>query len=261
MLIVQGLKFLRTRASRYIYIAGGAEMGETSEWASGAGTRIIATDVLTELKLGSGQLLPLLIRRKWAAGLAIKGGMKLDDSDVESLVDEFFSDRGLFEKEQVQAWLSRNLIDEAMVRDFLREQALAARLVELKFTDKAVAGRFASNPHQYGRATIRTFNFPSEGTADEFILAVREKEIVPFADQSVIMKRDAPEEIASLLFAASPGDLVGPHETDEGLFRVYQVIQLSDATLDEAVSTLIRSEMLDELLKTELGRDPQVFLA
>jgi hypothetical protein len=228
-------------------------MSSKTEWARGAGVTVSSTEVLTELKLGTPDALIALIKRKAAVALALERGISIIEEDLQSSLDTFYADRDLFEGEQIQNWLARTRIDEVVVRDFIREQLLVERLSEALFPDSTVADSFESDPHQYARAEVYVFSLATEGAADEFILAVKEKEIVPFAERVTIVKRDAPEEIAPVLFGAAPGDLVGR-------FCVYQVVQRHEARLDESLSDLIRGELMDDLLSKRLEREPLTFL-
>jgi hypothetical protein len=235
-------------------------MGDRIEWARGAGVTVSLNDVLTELKLGTNETLTALLKRKAASALALEHKVAISESELRTSLESFYAERDLFEPEQVQQWLEQLHVDESCVREFIRERLLVERLARVMFTDTAIAAAFGSNPHQYADADVHVFSFGSEGAAEEFILAVREKEIVPFAERIKIMKRDAPEEIAAALFASAPEDLVGPVETDDGLFRVYQLVQVHEAKLDETLRTLIRRELLEELLNSQLERAPRVFL-
>ncbi len=235
-------------------------MADRIEWASGAGVTVSSNDVLIELKLGTSETLTALLKRKAAVALALEHAVAVSDSELQASLESFYAERDLFEREQVRQWLDQFHVDESCVREFIRERLLVERLAPVMFSNAAVAEIFGSNPHQYAHADLHVFGFGSEGAAEEFILAVKEKEIAPFAERITIMKRDAPEEIAAALFASAPDELVGPVEIDDGLFRVYQLVQLHEPRLDDRLSAIIRRELLEELLNSRLERVPRVFL-
>jgi hypothetical protein len=235
---------------------------EQDGWLKGGGVTIAAADVLLELKLGGGaEFLEDLLARKIAVAIAARHKITLPDDDLDEALAAFYSDRDLFEDEQIADWMKSRRLGEEAVREYVRETALAHRAKSILITDDAVRDRFASERYDYALAEVEVFEFGTTGEAKEFVLAVREKE-ADAADgtQRQITRRDAPEEIAATLFSCEPGDLVGPFESDEGQFEVFVLRSRSEAELDDELHEQIRTEMFRELIEVELTRDPMKFL-
>ncbi len=236
-------------------------MNEKHEWMRAGGVTIDCAAVLVELKVGAAfELLQNLVLRKIGTAMAVGNGLEVSEPEMESVLSAFYTQRGLFEQEQIGAWHRSVPIEVQTLRGFLREELLQKRLGEQLVPDAAVLDRFSTNPHDFARAEFNIFTFATEGAASEFILAVREREIEPFGERQQIVRRDAPTEIASALFAAQAGNLVGPLQTDDRRYQVYRLLHREDAVLDDRLKEQLRSEMVAELLKAELVREPQSFL-
>jgi hypothetical protein len=236
-------------------------MSNECEWLTAGGITIDAAAVLIELKVGdSGPFLHQFVMRKVAAAMAARRGIAVPESETEAALAAFYAERSLFEQEQIDAWHRSVPIEQPALRDFIREQILQRRLGEQLVPDAAVIERFSTNPHEYARAEVNVFTFETEGAADEFILAVRENEVQPFGERVQMFKRDAPPDIAAVLYSAQAGDLVGPVETDDRRYRVYRLLHRARPALDGQLKEILRGAILDELLEAELVRQPREFL-
>ena len=232
-------------------------------WVRAGGIEVGAADVLLDLKLGSeGKYLDSLVRRKVAASIATQRGIAISEEELEEAVASFYADRGAFEEEQIEA-LRRSLrVDEDQVRAYVGEALLIERAEEVLISDEAVEKRFATEQYGYARAEVEVYVFATAGAAREFILAVREHELEPEGgDPRELVRRDAADEIAAILFTADPGDLVGPAEADDGSHEVYLLRKRQEASLDEDLMEEIREAMFEEIIETELARNPMKFEA
>jgi hypothetical protein len=225
-------------------------------------TEITPEQILLELKFDpDGAFLSNLARRKIAATIALRRGISVSNQDVESSQIEFFTDRDLFEEEQIAAWLEAMHLGRQQLREHARENVLIERARLELISDEKVADRFAADHHAYEKARVEIFEFGTIGKAREFALAVRENEIKPIGGKSLEMtRRAAPEEIAAELFSAAPGDLIGPIENDDGSFGVFLLREQRDAVLDDDLTNEIRDQLFDELVEAELARAPLRFL-
>jgi hypothetical protein len=251
-------------AGRYIthcVVARFRQMNEKNEWLKAGGVTVDSSAVLIELKVGDADdLLQRLILRKIAAARAMREGLSVLPADLGKALTAFYTEHNLFEKEQIGEWHRTLPIDEAALREFLRERILHQRLGAKLITDDAVAERFSTNPHEYARAEVNVFTFVTAGAAREFILAVEEKEVAPFGESKWVVRRKAPEEIAAELFSGQPGNMFGPVETEDRHHAVYRLVHREEAKLDNALKEQLRGEMLTDLLKAELSRQPRAFL-
>jgi len=232
-------------------------------WVKAGGIIIALDAVLIDLKIGIGAgFLDQLVRRKTAATIAAKRGISLSKDELEEALAGFYSDHDLFEPEQIDQWAKSLRLEEQAVREYVGETALIERAKPELITDAQIEERFASERYEYAHAEAEVFGFSTVGEAKEFMLAVREHEITPEGGtQTQLTRREAPEEIAAMLFAAEPGELAGPVETDDGSCEVYLLSHREEAVLDDRLREEIRDKMFDELIEAELTRDPIKFLA
>jgi hypothetical protein len=232
-------------------------------WITAGGVAIAGDAILLDLKLGADNgFLDALIWRKAAASVAAKRGVSLSDDDLVEALDSFHADRDLFEPEQIDHWYETRRLDRQAVREHVAEATLVERARQESITDDQIQKRFAADRYEYARAEADVFQFKTIGEAKEFMLAVREHELTPQGGtRTMLTRREAPEEIAATLLSVDRGELTGPVETDESTYAVYLLIRREEAILDDSLREEIRDKLFDELVETELTRDPLTFVA
>jgi parvulin-like peptidyl-prolyl isomerase len=223
---------------------------------------ISESDLLFQLKVGAGdEFLATIARRKAALAIAARHNIDVTDEEIDAAASRFFVDQNIFEPEQEKQWRESRLIDESALHDFARENAIIERARLEVISDELVRTQFSRDHHGYARAVAEVYEFTTTGLAREFILDVRENEFLPRGGyRRELGRQEAPEEIAAELFAAEPGELVGPLENDDGAFIVYLLRDRQDAELDDDLAAEIRGRLFDELIESELARDPIQFL-
>lgn len=236
-------------------------LGQT-EWLKVCGAAITGEAVMMELKLGSSaELLEKLALRKAAYAIARRLEIVDSEQELDEAVAAFYAERKLFDLQQIRDWHRSLRLEEAAVREYIRETMLSRALRKKLVSDQAVRERFGMNPHRYARAEAEVFIFSGEGAAREFVLAVREQETEPiYGARRWMIRCETPDDAGALIFSARPGDLVGPVEVDYQSYEVYRLLRCENPTLDARLQAQIRDELYDELLKTELARDPLTFL-
>lgn len=216
----------------------------------GAGVEVSAADLVRACKTGAG--LPLArecLARRALAEQARRVGAAPTEEEVAEAGDAFFAEREVFEPEHRAAWLDAQRLTEAELRVWLSEAWLAERWQERVASDEAIEKEFRDHAALYATARIEVALCPTEGAAREVLLGAREGETPWRYDEARVVRRDtAPEETADALFAAAPGEWLGPFETEDERFEVWRVIQKRDAVLDEA----LREELRDLLVQREI---------
>jgi hypothetical protein len=232
-------------------------------WIKAGGITVTSDAVLLDLKIGLGaEFLDELIRRKTAAAIATKRGISMPDDDLEEALASFYADRDLFEPEQVEQWCESMHLEQPAIRDYVVESALWELAKQELITDAQIEKRFAADRYEYARAEADLFSFKTVGEAKEFVLAVREHEVVPKGGvRKWLTRREMPEEIAAILMSADAEELVGPVENDQGAFDVYMLNRREEAVLDDSLRDEIRDKLFGELVEAELTRNPLTFLA
>jgi len=236
-------------------------LGQT-EWLRVCGSTITDKAVMMELKLGSSaELLEKLSLRKAASAIAGRLGITNSEQELGEAVEAFYAERKLFDPGQIRDWHRSLRLEEAALREYIRETMLLRVLRKKLVSDQAVRERFGMNPHRYARAEAEVFTFSGEGAAREFVLAVHEQETEPiYGARRWMIRCETPDDAGALIFSARPGDLIGPVEVDYQSYEVYRLLHCENPSLDGRLHARIRDELFDELLKAELARDPLTFL-
>jgi hypothetical protein len=235
----------------------------TAEWLIAGGVPVSGDALMLELKLGpSAEFLSQLARRKVASAMTLRLGIAISEKELDEAVAAYYAERKLFGPQQLLDWRHSMRIEEAAIREYVRETLLTPRLRAKLISDPMVRAQFAINPHQYARAEVEVFTFSSEGAAREFVLAVRERELESIhGARRWFMRRETSEEVGALIFSAEPGDLAGPVEIDYQCSEVYRVLNRQHPSLDAQLHRQIGEELFDELINAELVRHPLAFLA
>lgn len=237
----------------------------SDEIARGGGVAAGLPDLVLSFKLGSGMgLLQEILARRAAAARAGREGLTASAEDIDEALDDFYTQNDLFEEPQRAAWLAAVRLDRKALEAHFAEVVLAAKLRAHLVPDAAIDAHFRASRHDYSLADVEIIAFESKGAAAETALQLREQEIAwaeaaaragALESQSV-SRREAPEEIAAELFAASAGAFLGPMETDDGAFAVYRLVSKSEAELDDDLREQIRDRMFQEEMSREFAKQP-----
>jgi len=240
----------------------------SQEIARAGGVSITVDDLVFAVKTGPAQAaFNEILLRRLAAARAVQEKLAATGDEVEEALSEFFAGVDAFEEPQIQAWLRERKLPIDAVRDHVREELLAGKAREHLVPDEVVEKRFHSALHSYASLKAEVIVFESEGMASEILLQLREGETdwARAADsagglESVeLLRNEAPEEIAALLFSSAPGALVGPSEDDDGNHAIYRVVSKSDPELDDDLRERIRGELFTQEILRPLAKQPLTF--
>jgi parvulin-like peptidyl-prolyl isomerase len=114
------------------------------------------------------------------------------------------------------------------------------RIARIEVTDESQAGNLAEQI--------------SDGTQDFFTIAERSFQeaadkgaTLPAELFAVIERRQVAPAVGDRLFAASPGQLVGPVKTERG-YSLFRVLSFNPARLDDRTVTTIKNILFEEWL-------------
>jgi parvulin-like peptidyl-prolyl isomerase len=237
----------------------------SDEIARGGGVTAGVPDLVLAFKLGSGMgLLQEILARRAAAARARREGLAATAEEIDEALDEFYTENDLFEEPQRAAWLAAVNLDRSALESHFSEVVLADKLRGHLVPDATIDAHFKACRHDYHLADVEVIAFDSKGAAAETALQLREQEIA-WAEAAAragglesesISRREAPEEIAAELFAASAGAFLGPVETDDGDFSVYRLVSKSEAELDDDLREEIRDRMFQEEMSRDFAKQP-----
>jgi hypothetical protein len=203
-------------------------------------------DILVEAKIGeaSAWVRDLAICRIFARR-ARQQNISIPADELAAALAEFYAERELFDKKQATNWRKRQRLTEPNLRDCLQERLLAEKWRSVLAGAAAVEKQYRENVPDYLRAFCEIRICPNEGVAREIMLATSEGERPwQYDDLRVVYRREAPEEIAAALFSVSPGELVGPLETEEGNFEIWRPVRKKEPVLDDELRQAIRDQII-----------------
>jgi putative peptide maturation system protein len=191
--------------------------------------------------------------------------MQLTDTELQQAMDQFRSAKKLFTAEETHRWLERHGMSHEKLEHYVTEIAIVPKL-----RDRIAQGRveeyFSQHAADFDIARIARLELAEEcqarelagqiraGAQDFFAAAERlflgapDRSASPQASLFATMeRREAEPALRDQLFAAAPGQLIGPVrvETGHALMRVLEIIP---AQLDGRTSTSIKDILLREWL-------------
>ncbi len=207
-------------------------------------------------------------RQRLIVQLAHREGLSVSPEDVQTEVDEWRYQNRLERVEDTEAWLAHrglsldNLAGAAECR--LLTDALARRQ-----TEGRIEPYFVQHTLDFDEAEVCWIHVAHRGIAEELQMQVIEEGLA-FCDLARRYSRDEatrpaggylgrlrrrhlPKGIAPLVFAAEPGEVVGPLKVGKG-YALYLVQQTYPAALTEAVNQEIKNRLFKTWLKREMRR-------
>jgi parvulin-like peptidyl-prolyl isomerase len=180
-------------------------------------------------------------------------GLAMSDAELQRAADRFRYRHGFVSAEDTRRWLAEQWLT---VEDW--EAGLEHELLIEKFKDHLFAttgeAHFRDHRDTFARVRLRRLVVATDGFARELLAQVREEgrafeEIAATrsadpagGDLGDVFRRQLPGAIAEAVFAARPGDVVGPFHTRHG-HELYQVGDQRPADLDAVTAILVREEV------------------
>ncbi|MDQ3654772.1 MAG: TIGR04500 family putative peptide maturation system protein [Chloroflexota bacterium] len=186
----------------------------------------------------------------------------LSREQIQRAMDAFRRRRRLFTAEETLGWMrDRGLTPEHLERLVADEAAVVA------LRDRVVADRVESwfEQHQadFDTVSIARCTFPDEASAAEGLHRIRNGSLdfyelaqARFLDASptngdlfsAVGRGTVSPAFEERVFAAAPGDLVGPICTDEDVYAVIRILGVSSGRLDESTRRKIKQILFDAWL-------------
>lgn len=227
------------------------------------------SDMIRSLSVeGNWQLLERFARRQVIIQWADREGIELSPEDLQNEVNEWRYKNRLERVEDTDAWLEQHgltLFDVAVEAEFrLYECWLMEQIKE-----DNIRAFFVQRTLDFERVEACWISVSDEGVAEELCLQVVEEgaDFYTLArrysqDEATRpaggylgrrRRRDLPQGVAPLIFAASEGDVVGPVKVEKG-YALYYVQKRCPAVLDENTCEKIRKKLFESYLQREMKR-------
>jgi peptidylprolyl isomerase len=228
---------------------------------------ITESDFLGYLKLSNQypHLMERMIRRKVLVHAARRRRLSAGPEEIQRAADDFRRCMGLHRALDSRRWMSQSNLTADDFEGFIVEHVLVAKLVDLLVAPENIEDYFRRNRPRFESVDLAHIVMEDEVAAGEIAALVRDapdqfealaRRYSLDADTrdsggriAELRRGSLPEEIEERVFAADPGDILGPfplHDSD-----VYEIIRvdarrppvLDDATR-ERIAELIQEEWL-----------------
>lgn len=191
--------------------------------------------------------------------------ISVDQDEISNESAKFRKANGLIAESQLKPFLASRKISE---EEFLQYFARVARLNKLKLaiiSEKEIEQQFALRKSELDKAEIYRIVVTKESQARalraeiqdgmSFFSLAKEQSQDRTAKQcgycGVVSRREFRPEIEAAIFAAKPGDLLGPIKS-AGQFHIVLVEQIWKAAFDEQTSLVLREELFQQWLQRQL---------
>ena len=189
----------------------------------------------------------------------------LTDAELQEAMDKFRSAKKLFKAEDTLRWLERHGMSQEKLERYVAESAIVPKLRDRIAADR-VEEYFRQHAGDFDTARIARLEVTDESQARELAEQIRagEQDFFAAAERcffeaaergrlpqralfAVIERREAAATFRDQLFAAAPGQLVGPVpvETGHALMRVLAIVP---ARLDDRTRTTIKKILFEDWL-------------
>jgi parvulin-like peptidyl-prolyl isomerase len=218
------------------------------------------------------RLLPLLreaVVEQFLLDQAAAAGLTVSTEELQQAADLFRRRHGLISAERTQAWLAQEHWSATNLEDALEHDLLIAKFKEHLFKDR-LAAHFEANRSRYDQVVLRAIVVGEEDLAKELLIQLRDegRDFAGLAGEhsqhasrwqggllGSLRRQQLADAVAAAVFAARPGDVVGPLQTASG-FELLLVESFQPAQLDGPTAALIRQQWFDGWLAAKLRETP-----
>ncbi|WP_166245116.1 peptidylprolyl isomerase [Paenibacillus turpanensis] len=195
----------------------------------------------------------------WAEEL----GLEADTEDLQSELTVFRKKNRLFTVEQTNEWLKQQGISLRELTDELKPRVLRRMLMDVCVTNEEIERSFQEHILEYDRAELSVIVMPEFGQAQEMRFRIEEGEDFHMLARTysqdagsakaggyigLLGRKDLEASVASAIFGADDGEIVGPLEGKYG-FSVFLIEKQFPAALDEEVRFEVRERLFQERLE------------
>jgi putative peptide maturation system protein len=191
--------------------------------------------------------------------------IELTDAELQEAMDNFRAAKKLFKAEDTLRWLERHGMTHEKLERFVADNAVVARLRD-RITSDRIEEYFRRHSSDFDTALVARLEAADESQARELAEEIRagrqdffaaaercffesaERGMPPTAGLfTVVERRQAPPALREQLFAASPGQLVGPAPVEAG-FVILRVAAIHRARLDDRTRAAVKTTLFEDWL-------------
>lgn len=228
------------------------------------GDTILLRDVIQRARAnGHLQFLNDAIAAAIVADAARQLNISITKEEAQKAANDFREKHRLLKAQDMLQWLEVRGLTVSDWQNSLEEEVLAEKFKSVRF-DSKIDSYFAEHKLQFDQATIGRICASSENLAGELALQIREEGAV-FEDVARkysidaktkdtggyvgrVTRRDLGAEASSAVFGGKAGSVQGPFKVGKE-YRVFRVIALHPAILDDETRKVIKERMFREWLE------------
>jgi putative peptide maturation system protein len=194
----------------------------------------------------------------------VRNPIELSDEDLQASMDAFRRAHRLYRAEDTHRWLERRGLTIEALERLVTSETLVARLRE-RVADGRVETYFEEHSCELDTARIARFSVVDGIDAMRIVAAIRDGALDFYAAAErqaltgggsdfggaffeVVRRGAASPDLASAVFGARAGEVVGPVVADDG-FSIARVLDLTPACLDGPTRLVIERRLLDGWLE------------
>ncbi len=215
-----------------------------------------------QLILGNTTLINETVKNAAVVQHASKNGISASADELQAFFDEYRYELELEKADSFNAWMAENNIDLKTLQAVF-EIGVVRNKLRTTISDTDIAEYFAVNKDAYDVAELYSITVAEEDMADELYSQLEEGE-ESFQSLAVehsidgdtfrqggfvgeVTRATVTGEIEAAVFAASPGDLIGPIKESDG-YTIYMVRNIIRPELN-AIKESIRDELFEALIE------------
>jgi putative peptide maturation system protein len=191
--------------------------------------------------------------------------VSLSDAELQEAMNRFRSAKKLFKAEDTLRWMERHGMTHEKLETYVAETAIVPKLRD-RIAEGHIEEYFRQHTSDFDTARIARFEVLDRRQASELAEQIRagrqeffaaaqraffgaaQRGVPPAASLfAMIERREAAPQFREQLFAAAPGQLVGPIEGDSG-YALMRVLSVHPAQLDDRTRATIKKVLFDNWL-------------
>lgn len=183
----------------------------------------------------------------------------LSDEELQLGLDAFRRAKGLYDAAATHAWMRMRDLTHAQLERVVADHLIVARLRD-RIADGRVEEYFKQHRAAFDMVQMARIECSDEASARRVRDAIDTVGFYEVAERTLLedtsctipvfallRRREAADPLGAALFAAEPGELVGPIQVGQG-YAVARVIARAPAQLDDITRGLVKQQLFDDWL-------------
>jgi putative peptide maturation system protein len=195
-----------------------------------------------------------------------KDPIQLSETELQFAMDGFRRAHKLYRAEDTRRWMERYGMTHKQLEHYIADEAIIVKLRD-RITARHIEDYFETHRPDFETARIARIEFGDKDSAaraierirtDEedfyevaqrnFLSRTERSETAPGEIFAIIRRSQEPSELEAAVFAAAPGEALGPIRSADG-YSVIRVLSFTPPRLDEPTRNTIKKILFEEWLE------------